>query len=109
MDGKMDERTDGQSNRKYPHSTGLRPLSGPPPKKVNANKRGALNRVVFGQCFRNSILRAPGAVIRENTVSLFCCDGCANSEDSTDETTCNADIFLFLNMNPSLHIFYLFH
>ena len=32
-DGRTDERTDGRTNGKSPHSTGLRPLSGPLPKK----------------------------------------------------------------------------
>ena len=33
MDGWMDGRTNGWTDRKSPHSTGLRPLSGPLPKK----------------------------------------------------------------------------
>ena len=33
MDGQTDVRTDGRTDGKSPYSTGLRPLSGPLPKK----------------------------------------------------------------------------
>ena len=41
MDGRTDGQTDGRTNGKAPHSTGLRPLSGPLPKKPNILDRAA--------------------------------------------------------------------
>ena len=61
-DGRMDGRTDGQTDGKSPHSKGLRPLSGPLPKKRKLERDCHIDEQVkgeMGRFFSNHIPMCP--------------------------------------------------